>query len=457
MAPPCERSPSNINARRRNAQRRAGGSPHVCNAEYQAIEVRGLLGCIADDYTGATDLGAMISRAGLRVLLVFGIPDEPVNAADCDVVCFALKSRSLPPGEAVTQSLAALAALRAAGASRFFFKYCSTFDSTDDGNIGPVAEALADELGAERVLFCPAFPENGRTVYNGHLFVHGTPLDESGMRRHPLNPMTDANLQRVLGRQTTRQVGVLPYDAVDRGPDSVSASLTRLADSGAEFIVADTLKDSHLESIATACRNDVLMTGGSAVGRPFAEQAASSRATPDGRRGELKLPGGATAVLAGSCSATTLEQVAKMKDVALSLQIDPVLLARGDQTVEQVLRWATDHLGEGAFLIYSSASVESLAASHRELGQQAASTLLEEAMGQVAAGLVDRGLRRLVVAGGETSGAVMRAIDCRTVLIGKEIAPGVPWVLTRDEPQLALALKSGNFGSETFFLDAFRS
>lgn len=414
------------------------------------------LGCIADDYTGATDLGAMLSRAGLRVLLTFGLPDDALDATGCDAVIIALKSRSIPARQAVADAHAALAALRGIRAERFFFKYCSTFDSTDQGNIGPVAQALADELGATRVLFCPAFPENGRTVYQGHLFVHGKPLHESGMENHPLNPMTDANLVRVLSQQTLCSVGVLPYEAVDDGAKSASEALARLTDSGVGFVIADALNDRHLRTVAAVCKGDILVTGGSAIGQSLAEVITSEGAECVKNSDDLRFPDGPAVVIAGSCSAATQRQVAAMRDASPSMQVNPVRLASGDQTVAEIIEWATEHVTGEHVLVYSTADAGSVTTSHQALGRQAACELLEQSMGRIAAGLVDRGVRRLVVAGGETSGAVVREIGCRSVWIGDEIAPGVPWVLTQGEPRLALALKSGNFGKDDFFLDALR-
>ncbi|TWT43109.1 3-oxo-tetronate kinase [Botrimarina hoheduenensis] len=412
-----------------------------------------LLGCIADDYTGATDLGAMLSRAGMRVLLHFGLPENPLNAAGYDAAIIALKSRSIPARDAVEQSLAALAVLRSVGFARFFFKYCSTFDSTDKGNIGPVAGALADTLDASRVFFCPSFPENGRTVYCGHLFVNGKPLHESGMERHPLNPMTDADLVRVLGRQTKQTVGLLPYSAVEVGFGPAETAADELVAQGVQFVIADALKDLHLGTLAFVAERDVLMTGGSAFAGAIA-QACHMR-----RELAFRLPDavgmeGYAAFLSGSCSAATQRQVAAFRKAAFSRAVDPLRLAAGDDSVRKIVDSAAERLADGPVMVYSTADLAAVGAAQRELGVEAASAMLEDTLARVAAGLVEKGVRRLVLAGGETSGAVIRELGVEAVRIGPEIAPGVPWVETLDEPRLALALKSGNFGADDFFFRA---
>lgn len=413
-----------------------------------------LLGCIADDYTGATDLGAMLRRAGLRVVLQFGVPSGPIDADGCDAVIVALKSRSIPAAEAIAQSLAALSALQATGAERFFFKYCSTFDSTDEGNIGPVAEALADELGAKRVLFCPAFPENGRTVYDGHLFVHGKPLHESGMENHPLNPMSDANLVRVLSKQCTSTVGVLPYAAVDEGMGPAESAADELTAAGVRFLIADATKTLHLFTVGFVVENDPLVTGGSAIAEHLLEaQFLRGVVKPDDLI-RFDPPAGRSVVIAGSCSTATQRQVAAMAADSPSLRVDPVALASGEQSVETVLAWSAQQPTDKPILIHSTASPKLVAEAHTTLGREQACELLETTLAKVAAGLVERGVTRLVIAGGETSGAVLDELAIHTVRIGPLIDLGVPWVETLGEPRLALALKSGNFGSDDFFKQA---
>lgn len=415
-----------------------------------------LLGCIADDHTGATDLGAMLSRAGMAVQLIFGLPDSPIETIGYDAVIIALKSRSIHAEKAIEQSLTALAVLRDIGAEQLFFKYCSTFDSTDAGNIGPVAEALADELDAERVLFCPAFPENGRTVYNGYLFVHGKPLNESGMENHPLNPMGDANLVRVLDRQSQESVGLLPYPTIEAGVEATKAGLASLLAESKRLVIVDSLQDTHLQIAASAAAEDRLLTGGSAFARSVANVLLARGAGHAGQTASFAPPAGHSVVIAGSCSPATRRQVANFKAIAPAIQIDPLRLVEGELSVEKLVRQAADHLKVGPVMIYSTANPAAVEAAHHKLGRAEASGLIEESLASIASGLVERGVRRLVVAGGETSGAVTRALKIQAVEIGPEIAPGVPWVQTLGNPCLALALKSGNFGSDYFFQDALR-
>lgn len=412
------------------------------------------LGCIADDYTGATDVGAMLSRAGFAVQLTFGVPSEPIDSRGCDAMIIALKSRSIPAPDAVQQALEALESLRASGAERYFFKYCSTFDSTDQGNIGPVAEALADSLGAQRVVFCPAFPENGRAVYSGHLFVHGKLLNESGMENHPLNPMTDANLVRVLQRQATCSTGLLPYDALDGGLDETELALQGLQAEGCRLVIADAVSDKHLHTIAAATARDPFITGGSAIAQAIAEYELQCGWQSVAAACDVASLEGNCVVIAGSCSQATLRQVEAMQQYAPACCVDPLKVTSGGQTADGILQWAVEQLADGPALVFSSSPPDRVKTAHTELGAEQAGNIVEQTLAQVAVGLVEHGVRKIIVAGGETAGAVVRELGIRSVLIGPEIAPGVPWVQTTGEPRLALALKSGNFGADDFFKQA---
>ncbi len=420
-----------------------------------------LLGCIADDFTGATDLANMLTRGGLRSLQTIGVPDAaapPLPAADALVV--ALKSRTAPVAEAVAQSLGALDWLRAQGCRQFLFKYCSTFDSTDAGNIGPVAEALMERLGAAFAIACPAFPENGRTVYNGHLFVGTELLSDSPMKDHPLTPMRDANLVRVLQRQCAGTVGLLPYAVVRQGASAVRDAVARLAAEGVRLAIADAVEDAHLATLGEACRDHLLLTGGSgiALGLP-ANFRRAGLPLPAGSAAVMPRLAGHAAVIAGSCSAATRRQVAFMRERCPSLRLEPARLAADPGEVDAAVAWASERLARGPVLIYSTATPEEVRDAQNALGTGEAAALVEGALAAVARQLVDRGVGRLVVAGGETSGAVVAALDVRALAIGPQIDPGVPWTQTvpggRGAPPLALALKSGNFGSEDFFLKAF--
>lgn len=416
-----------------------------------------LLGCIADDFTGATDLSNMLVRGGMRVVQWIGVPTAAELPYDADAMVIALKSRSIPAAEAVEAALAALRSLRAAGARRFLFKYCSTFDSTDHGNIGPVAEALLEELGAEQTIFCPALPEAGRTVYLGHLFVHGRLLNESGMERHPLNPMTDANLIRVLARQSRRRVGLLSYEVVSKGPNAIAAALNNLRADDVALVIVDALNDQHLRDIADAIAGMPLVTGGSGVALGLSDAYR--------RRGELRsepfIPAaphvsGLSAILAGSCSEATQRQVATFtrQRPALAINSGRLLTDNAEVLIRETLDWAKQHLTEAPVLIYSTAPAEQVAILQQLYGRDCVASAIERALAAIARGLIDLGVRRLIVAGGETSGAVVNALGVRALRIGPQIDPGVPWTETLGELRLALALKSGNFGSDDFFTKA---
>ena len=414
-----------------------------------------LLGAIADDFTGATDLANTLVRAGMRTVQLLGEAGMRQGVPDVDCVVVALKSRTIAPQDAVAQSLAALDWLRRAGARQIYFKYCSTFDSTDRGNIGPVADALLAALGSDFSVACPAFPENGRTIYMGHLFVGRTLLSESSMRNHPLTPMTDPDLARVLARQSTGKVGLVPYPVVRDGVDSIRETFGRLRADGCRYAILDAVEDRNLLDLGAACADMPLVTGGSGMALGLPENFRRAGLLGSGAdAASLPEVGGLSAVLAGSCSAATLAQIAEMKRTRPSFALDAQALARGEDQVGAALAWAKGHIGQGPVLVYSSAPPEEVARTQQALGRERAGEILEQAMAAVAVGLVQAGVRRLVVAGGETSGAVVSALGVSALRIGPQIDPGVPWTLAMGEPALALALKSGNFGGPDFMLRA---
>ncbi len=415
-----------------------------------------VLGVIADDFTGATDVASMLVRAGLRTVQTIGVPAAGAELPPAQAVVVALKSRTCPAAEAVADSLAAARWLRARGARQLYFKVCSTFDSTPAGNIGPVADALMAELGAPQAIACPAFPENGRTVFRGHLFVADQLLSDSGMRDHPLTPMTDANLVRVLQAQTTQRVGLLRYDSVAQGPDATRERLTALQREGVALVIADAVSNDDLRTLGEAVADAPLLLAGSgvALGLPPA-YARRGWLQPDAQAAALGVGGGRAAVLAGSCSQATHAQVAQWIAAGHPARaIDPRALARGEPVAAQALAWA---LAQGATpLVYATTESATLKAVQAELGAARAGALVEQALAHIARGLVAAGVQRLVVAGGETSGAVVQALDVQLLRIGAPICPGVPW--TRADRQhgrpLLLALKSGNFGGPDFFDEA---
>jgi uncharacterized protein YgbK (DUF1537 family) len=414
-----------------------------------------LFGAIADDFTGATDLANTLVRQGMRTVQVIGVPAHTAPP-DADAVVVALKSRTIAAAEAVAQSLSSLAWLRRAGAKQILFKYCSTFDSTDEGNIGPVADALLDALGADFTVVCPAFPENGRTIYHGYLFVGDVLLSESSMRHHPLTPMRDPNLMRVLGRQTPFKVGLVPLETVLQGAAAVRTAFTRLRREGCRHAILDAVRDADLLTLGEALADLPLITGGSgiALGLPRNFRRAGLLGE-NGQADRLPHVDGAAAVLSGSCSAATLAQVAAMRATHPFFEIDPLELAEDKGAADRALEWAAAHLGGRPVLISSSAPPERVRVIQDRLGAERAGRLIEAALAAIARGLVGRGVRRLVVAGGETAGAVVQALGVTALRIGPQIDPGVPWTVSLGEPAVALALKSGNFGREDFFVRAF--
>lgn len=420
-----------------------------------------VLGCIADDFTGATDLANVLTRGGVRTLQTIGVPDKGDAALPpAEALVVALKSRTLPAGEAVAQSLAALAWLRAQGCGQILFKYCSTFDSTDAGNIGPVAEALMERLGASFAIACPALPENGRTVYSGHLFVGAELLSESPMKDHPLTPMRDANLVRVLQRQVRGRVGLLAHRVVRQGAEAIRAEIARLQEDGVRLAIADAVEEANLVALGEACRDLPLITGGSgiALGLPANLRRAGFAVAP-GSAAAMPRRSGHAAVIAGSCSRATQAQVRHMSERWPSLRIEPERLAADPGAIGAAVAWAAERLPRGPVLVYSTAEPDAVRTAQSALGAAHAAELVEGALASIARRLVDLGVRRLVVAGGETSGAVVSALGARALAIGPQIDPGVPWTLTVGgagdaAPAIALALKSGNFGAEDFFTRA---
>jgi 3-dehydrotetronate 4-kinase len=413
-----------------------------------------LLGCIADDFTGATDLANTLVKGGMTAVQVIGVPTGPLPEADAVII--ALKSRTAPVGDAVAQSLAACDALLAAGAKQIFWKYCSTFDSTDQGNIGPVADALLKRLGSGFALACPAFPTNGRTIYLGHLFVGNALLNESGMENHPLTPMTDANLVRVLGRQTDGAVGLVPFTTVEQGAAATRQAMMRLAEQGRRYAIVDAVTDQHLLAIGEAAAQHALITGGSGVAMGLPENFRRAGLLPArGDAASLPPMQGMAAVVAGSCSRATLGQIGLARDHVPVLELDALATPDAAALTAQALDWVTGKLAaDRPVVIAASAPPEKVAALQAKLGRDAAGALIEAAMAAIAEGLIARGVGRLVVAGGETSGAVVQRLGVTALRIGPEIDPGVPWTFAESRG-LHLALKSGNFGARDFFLKAF--
>lgn len=415
---------------------------------------RPLLGCIADDFTGATDLANILVRGGMRTVQSIGVPGSDLaEFAEADAIVIALKSRTTPAASAVAESLQALAWLREHGCQQFFFKYCSTFDSTAEGNIGPVTEALLEALGSDFTIACPAFPETGRTLFRGHLFVQDSLLSECGMQHHPLTPMKDANLVRVLDEQTTGAVGLLRYDVVGQGASAVVMRMDELRAEGVSVAIADAVSDEDLQTLGRACANLALITGGSGVAQGLPENFRRQGLLRTGDAAAMPIIEGRAVVLAGSTSKATNGQVAAwLESGRPAFRIDPLAIARGEPVVAQAVAFADR---DEAVLIYATSSPEQVAAVQRELGAEQAGAMIEKALGEVAAQLQDGGWRRFVIAGGETSGSVVQALQVKGLRIGRQIDPGVPaTVAFGGTTALALTLKSGNFGSVDFFAKA---
>ena len=422
-----------------------------------------LLGCIADDFTGATDLANNLVRAGMRTVQTIGVP-ESADAVVADAIVVALKSRTVPATDAVAQSLKAYQWLKAQGVSQIYFKYCSTFDSTPMGNIGPVTDALLDAIHGEGkgfTIVCPAFPENQRTIFNGHLFVGEQLLSDSGMRDHPLTPMTDANLVRVMQAQTKRRVGLVNYATVSKGADAIKAAFQNLQDQGYGVAVIDAISNTDLMAMGAALAGMPLVTAGSgvAIGLPQ-NWRATGQLAPSDHADQLPPPSGYQAVISGSCSVATNQQVAVWRDAGLpALAVDPLGLANGTTTADAAADWARQHLPKGPVLVYATAAPEAVREIQAQLGVAAAGALVESALSRIAVSLIENGVRQLVVAGGETSGAVVQALAVARMAIGPQIDPGVPWTCVNaaaaGDEIVHVALKSGNFGTPDFFQKAF--
>lgn len=413
-----------------------------------------LLGCIADDFTGGTDLANNLVKSGFRTVQTLGIRRDAKTMDDSDAVVVALKTRTCPAEQAVRESLEALEWLRTLGCTQFYFKYCSTFDSTPRGNIGPVIDALLEALGSNFTIACPAFPDNGRTVYRGHLFVHDTLLHESGMQNHPLTPMTDPNLVRFLCAQTSSKVGLIRFDRISEGAKAVAQEIAHLRSEVVRIAITDCLRNADLVTLGSAAKDFTLVTGGSGLALGLGENFGLSGAAPTA---VPAIPGG-RAILAGSCSRMTLRQIEHAEAACRSRHISVKDLAKDPEVVvRDVLSWAAELREEKKpLLIYTSASVGEVAKNQIELGAKNAGSLCEHALAEIASALVDNGVTQLIVAGGETSGAIVKKLEIDLLSIGPEIDPGVPWTLaTGRRKRLALALKSGNFGSEDFFLKAW--
>ncbi len=416
-----------------------------------------LLGVIADDMTGATDVALMLNRSGMRTVQLIGVPPTGQALPEADAIVVALKSRTNPVAEAVADSLAACEALLAAGAKQILFKYCSTFDSTPSGNIGPVADALAQRLRAEIAIVCPAFPANGRSIYQAYLFVGAVPLHESSMKDHPLTPMRDSNLMRLMGAQTKAAVGLVDYATVLAGPDAVKARFARLSGEGTRYVVTDALTNADLMVLGEAVAGHVLLTGGSGIAMGLPQNFRKAGLLPQREiAASLSAPAGRAGIISGSCSTATRGQIKTAIEAGYpALKVDPMELISGGQDAGKLADWALAQAADRPFLLYSSDDPKEVSAVQEKLGRDKAGETVEHAFAETAALLAKAGVSRLLVAGGETSGAVVQGLGIGMLEIGPEIDPGVPWTRVAGGQDMVIALKSGNFGAPDFFVKAW--
>jgi 3-dehydrotetronate 4-kinase len=413
-----------------------------------------LLGAVADDYTGASDLANTLSRNGLSTIQTIGVPAAGFEAGDAEAIVVALKIRSVEAARAIAAATAGYDWLEARGAHHVIYKICSTFDSTDAGNIGPVGEAFRTRAGAGCIVVTPAFPETARTVYLGHLFVGSVPLNESPLKDHPLNPMRDSSLVRVLQRQSKAPVGLVTLPTVAEGCAAITRRLAELEQQGCRAAIVDAVFERDLEAIGEAAARGPVSVGASGLGLGLVRALARRRGAEAGA--PLGPVGGLAAVLIGSCSRATLDQIAAAEGAIPTLRLSPQKLIEDKDEVERAVAWAKQRLHTGPVLIASSAEPDDVAALQARFGREASGHAIEGALADIAAGLVEIGVRRLIVAGGETSGAAVDRLGVSAFRLGPEIAPGVPLMRTigRDGGEMQVALKSGNFGGKDFFLRA---
>lgn len=415
------------------------------------------LGCIADDFTGATDLANMLVKGGLKTIQLLGTPRKSDVVPSVDAVIIALKTRTIPVEEAIEQSLRALNWLKSVGAEKFFFKYCSTFDSTDDGNIGPVIDALMADLETPFTIACPAFPETERTIFKGHLFVGDKLLSDSPMRYHPLTPMTDSNLVSTLSRQTSQKVGLVQYTDILGGPSEIRKAFDQLRKEDVAIAITDVLNDEHLYFLGEAVKDFKLITGGSGIALGLPSQL-KSRNNHKEKITAHKLPKvlGKELILSGSCSEMTLAQVNEFSKKYRTLKLNPIELAESNSSLDNAVDWVIQAKGEEPILVYASAPPDAVNEAQKRLGRDLASSTVENALAKIASAAVQNGFRRIVVAGGETAGAVVSNLGIKGIMIGEQIDPGVPTTVSIGNPSIGLVLKSGNFGSADFFEKALK-
>lgn len=412
-----------------------------------------LLGVIADDFTGATDIAGFLVENGMRTIQVNGTPSEDMKI-NADAVVVSLKSRSCATQQAIIDSVKALKWLQSQGCQQFYFKYCSTFDSTAQGNIGPVTDALLDQLNEDFTVVCPSLPVNGRTVFNGHLFVLGQLLSESGMRNHPVTPMKNSNIVQLMDAQSRGETGLINYQIIEQGPDNIIKGFKALKAQGKRYAVVDAFNSQHIDNIGKSINGLKLITGGSGLASGIAKNWKShlQDQTEAKKAGyPSKAP---TVIFSGSCSLTTNKQVSHYKKKAPHLAINVEHCLNKNNYSQEVCDWVLSQTQSTlAPLVYATADPQGLKKIQLKYGAEASSQAIENFFKQLAIKLKEKGVCNFIVAGGETSGVVTQSLQVDCFHIGPQIAPGVPWIKAVNHP-LSLALKSGNFGDETFFTKA---
>lgn len=384
------------------------------------------LGVIADDFTGATDIASFLVQNGLTTIQFNGIPASE-EMTEAQAIVISLKSRSCPADQAVSQSLAALAWLQKQGCERFYFKYCSTFDSTAQGNIGPVTDALLNALGETQTVICPALPVNGRTVYQGYLFVGDQLLSDSGMRHHPVTPMQDSNLMRLMTSQATGKAGLIAAAQIDQGAESVRQALDQLAEQGISYVVTDTLHQGHLLTLGEALSDRRLVTGGSGLAIGLARQWTTAGTDAEAERAG-RPHGDRAVVLSGSCSQMTNRQVAAYRQLAPACEVEiEHCLEDAEGYARQLCDWVEANSHQTmAPLLFATADAQQLQVIQQRYGAQRSSEAVEQLFAAVTRELKQRGWQRFIVAGGETSGVVAQSLGVTAFHIGPTISPGVP-------------------------------
>ena len=414
------------------------------------------LGIIADDFTGATDIANTLAKERINTVQIIGVPDTNTTIDNAKAVVVALKSRSIPPNEAVQQSLDTLNWFKLHEVKQIIFKYCSTFDSTKHGNIGPVADVLIDALNSQIAIICPAFPENNRTIYMGHLFVGTELLSESPLKDHPLNPMRDSNLIRLMESQSKYKAGLIQLNEVRNGPQSIKRSINKLSKEGFRYAVADSITNDDLIALGSAVSNHPLVTGSSGIGFGISRDLQPKISKTNVKSVKVSNISGKSIILAGSCSKTTRSQLARVIDLWPSIKLDVAKIVKNKKTKFELIEWARNQPTDQPVVIFSSSSKKEILELQRDFEIRNVGKLIEKIFADIAESLVKSGFRKLIVAGGETSGAVVSALNIKKLRIGQEISPGIPWTETYSDPKLALALKSGNFGDQDFFIKAIK-